>query len=245
MGRRRRGAETSRTPRREARCNIRAGSRRRKPPGGWKTPEAEREGGWQPPSEAEVATPRWEADSSAPETVEGRSLEIERTSTGRPDDTAAGQPADGSGREVLESSRSGSGRRRRRRGRREPDSSSTTKHTRARAWQPAKAQLPRWSDREGPGDPEATTVGAKANEPEAPPVHLARAPEDPSSGREDLLREGRVRATPAWCSAPRGVGRSPGEAPEGATRVGGTGRPGSTDEPGIPRPGAATSETHR
>jgi hypothetical protein len=41
---------------------------------------------------------------------------------------------------------------------------------------PEKAlESTRWSDREGQGDPEATAVEAKANEPEAPPVLLPRA----------------------------------------------------------------------
>jgi len=44
-------------------------------------------GGRQPDSEAKVATPTRDADSSAPETVEGRSLETRtRQSTGGPDE---------------------------------------------------------------------------------------------------------------------------------------------------------------
>jgi len=48
VGSRCRGDETSRTPRREVRCNTRTGSRRRKPPGWCKTTKAARETGGNP-----------------------------------------------------------------------------------------------------------------------------------------------------------------------------------------------------
>jgi hypothetical protein len=77
MGTRCRGDETSRTPGLEARCNTRAGSGRSKPPGWCKTTKAVHEAGWRPVSDAVTATCPRDVDSSAPETVEGRSLEIE------------------------------------------------------------------------------------------------------------------------------------------------------------------------